>query len=91
MGWASPAIVALSHRAGLAGFVIYELRIAAAPRPTCACSGGALAAIGFVAYQDLSDSHRMISYPSPYVQNTTPGQAGLRFLPLSPVSSRSPS
>ena len=89
-GWASPAIVALLAAAAiaLAGFVMDELRVAAAPmadlrlfagspRPGSWCSAISATVIGMIIYLSL------------YMNNTlgySPVQAGLRFLPLSPDS-----
>ena len=92
MGWASPAIVALFATAAVAfaGFVIYELRIAAAPMADLRLfRRRSFAATGFVAFAISATVIGMISYLSLYVQNTlrySPVQAGLRFLPLSLVS-----
>src|SRR6059058_2470522 len=92
MGWASPAIVALFATAAVAfaGFVIYELRIAAAPMADLRLFGRrSFAATGFVAFAISATVIGMIIYLSLYVQNTlgySPVQAGLRFLPLSLVS-----
>src|SRR4051794_8901403 len=92
MGWASPAIVALFATAAVAfaGFVIYELRIAAAPMADLHLFGRrSFAATGFVAFAISATVIAMIIYLSLYVQNTlgySPIQAGLRFLPLSLAS-----
>jgi EmrB/QacA subfamily drug resistance transporter len=92
LGWASPAIVALFATAAVAfaGFVIYELRIAAAPMADPRLfRRRSFAATGFVAFAISATVIGMISYLSLYVQNTlgySPVQAGLRFLPLSLVS-----
>jgi predicted MFS family arabinose efflux permease len=92
LGWASPAIVALFATAAVAfaGFVIYELRIAAAPLADLRLfRRRSFAATGFVAFAISATVIGMISYLSLYVQNTlgySPVQAGLRFLPLSLVS-----
>jgi EmrB/QacA subfamily drug resistance transporter len=92
MGWASPAIVALFATAAVAfaGFVIYELRIAAAPMADLRLfRRRSFAATGFVAFAISATVIGMIIYLSLYVQNTlgySPVQAGLRFLPLSLVS-----
>ena len=88
MGWASPAIVALFATAAVAfaGFVIYELRIAAAPMADLRLfRRRSFAATGFVAFAISATVIGMISYLSLYVQNTlgySPVQGGLRFLPL---------
>jgi len=92
LGWASPAIVALFATAAVAfaGFVIYELRIAAAPMADLRLfARRSFAATGFVAFAISATVIGMIIYLSLYVQNTlgySPVQAGLRFLPLSLVS-----
>ena len=92
LGWASPAIVALFATAAVtfAGFVIYELRIAAAPMADLRLfRRRSFAATGFVAFAISATVIGMIAYLSLYVQNTlgySPVQAGLRFLPLSLVS-----
>ena len=92
MGWASPAIVALFAAAAVAfaGFVIYELRIAAAPMADLRLfRRRSFAATGFVAFAISTTVIGMIIYLSLYVQNTlgySPVQAGLRFLPLSLAS-----
>ncbi len=92
MGWASPAIVALFAAAAVAfaGFVIYELRIAAAPMADLRLfTRRSFAATGFVAFAISATVIGMIIYLSLYIQNTlgySPVQAGLRFLPLSLVS-----
>src|SRR5437762_2029576 len=92
MGWASPAIVALLATAAAAftGFVIYELRIAAAPMADLRLfARRSFAATGFVAFAISATVIGMIIYLSLYVQNTlgySPVQAGLRFLPLSLAS-----
>ena len=92
MGWASPAIVALFAAAAVAfaGFVIYELRIAAAPMADLRLFGRrSFAATGFVAFAISATVIGMIIYLSLYIQNTlgySPVQAGLRFLPLSLAS-----
>ena len=88
MGWASPAIMALFAGAAVAfaGFVIYELRIAAAPMADLRLFGRrSFAATGFVAFAISATVTGMIIYLSLYIQNTlgySPVQAGLRFLPL---------
>src|SRR6202007_1797696 len=92
MGWARPAIGALLATAAVAfsGFVVFELRIAAAPMADLRlCGRRSFAATGFVAFAISATVIGMISYLSLYVQNTlrySPVQAGLRFLPLSLVS-----
>jgi EmrB/QacA subfamily drug resistance transporter len=92
MGWASPAIVALfaAGAVAFAGFVIFELRIAAAPMADLRLFGRrSFAATGFVAFAISATVIGMISYLSLYVQNTldySPVQAGLRFLPLTLAS-----
>src|SRR5579864_6440250 len=92
LGWASPAIVALLAAAAVtfAGFVAYELRIAAAPMADLRLfARRSFAATGFVAFAISATVIGMIIYLSLYVQNTlgySPVQAGLRFLPLSLVS-----
>ena len=92
LGWASLAIVALFAAAAVAfaGFVIYELRIAAAPMADLRLFGRrSFAATGFVAFAISATVIGMITYLSLYVQNTlgySPVQAGLRFLPLTLAS-----
>src|SRR6266498_2964734 len=92
LGWASPAIVALFATAAVAfaGFVIYELRIAAAPMADLRLfARRSFAATGFVAFAISATVIGVIIYLSLYVQNTlgySPVQAGLRFLPLSLAS-----
>ncbi len=92
LGWASPAIVALFATAAVAfaGFVIYELRIAAAPMADLRLfRRRSFAVTGFVAFAISATVIGMITYLSLYVQNTlrySPVQAGLRFLPLFLVS-----
>src|ERR1700755_2784744 len=92
LGWASPAIVTLLAAAAVvfAGFVIYELRIAAAPLADLRLfRRRSFAATGFVAFAISATVIGMIIYLSLYIQNTlgySPVQAGLRFLPLSLVS-----
>jgi hypothetical protein len=74
----------------LAGFVIFELRVAAAPMADLRLfRRRSFAATGFVAFAISATVIGMIIYLSLYVQNTlgySPAQAGLRFLPLSLVS-----
>ena len=92
MGWASPAIVALLAAAAVAfaAFVIYELRIAAAPMADLRLfARRSFAATGFVAFAISATVIGMIIYLSLYIQNTlgySPVQAGLRFLPLTLAS-----
>src|SRR5215472_4991266 len=92
LGWASPAIVALFAAAAVAfaGFVAYELRVAAAPMADLRLfARRSFAATGFVAFAISATVIGVITYLSLYVQNTlgySPVQAGLRFLPLSLVS-----
>ena len=92
LGWASPAIGALSATAAVAsaGFVIYELRIAAAPMADLRLfRRRSFAATGFVAFAISATVIGTIAYLSLYVQNTlgySPVQAGLRLLPLSLAS-----
>jgi predicted MFS family arabinose efflux permease len=92
MGWGSPTIVALLAIAAVAfaGFVVYELRIAAAPMADLRLfRRRSFAATGFVAFAISATVIGMIVYLSLYVQNTlgySPVQAGLRFLPLSLAS-----
>src|SRR6266508_3508120 len=92
LGWASPAIVALFATAAVAfaGFVIYELRIAAAPMADLRLfARRSFAATGFVAFAISATVIGVIIYLSLYVQNTlgySPVQAGLWFLPLSLAS-----
>jgi EmrB/QacA subfamily drug resistance transporter len=92
LGWASPEIVALLLTAAVAfaGFVIYELRIAAAPMADLRLfRRRSFAATGFVAFAISATVIGTITYLSLYLQNTlrySPVQGGLRFLPLSLVS-----
>ncbi|HEX3306568.1 MAG TPA: MFS transporter, partial [Streptosporangiaceae bacterium] len=92
LGWASPTIVSLLVAAAVAfaGFVFYELRIAAAPMADLHLFGRrSFASTGFVAFAISATVIGMIIYLSLYVQNTlgySPIQAGLRFLPLSLAS-----
>src|SRR6476661_583446 len=96
MGWTSPAIVALFAAAAVtfAGFVIYELRIAAAPMADLRLfRRRSFAATGFVAFAISATVIGMIIYLSLYIQNTlgySPVQAGLRFLSaqLAPPSTK---
>src|SRR6266545_317614 len=73
-----------------AGFVVYELRIAAAPMADLRLfARRSFAANGFVAFAISAKVIGVIIYLSLYVQNTlgySPVQAGLRFLPLSLAS-----
>ena len=88
LGWASHAILALFATAAVAfaGFVIYELRMAAAPMADLRLFGRrGFAATGFVAFAISATVIGMITYLSLYMQNTlgySPIQGGLRFLPL---------
>src|SRR6516162_4852798 len=91
LGWASPAIVSLFAVAAvaLAGFVAYELRVAAPMADLRLFRRRSFAATGFVAFAISATVIGVITYLSLYVQNTlgySPVQAGLRFLPLSLVS-----
>src|SRR3954470_12920023 len=92
LGWASPTILTLLATAAvaLAGFVIYELRIAAEPMADLRLfRRRSFAATGFVAFAISATVIGTIIYLSLYVQNTlgySPIQAGLRFLPLSLAS-----
>ena len=73
-----------------AGFVAYELRIAATPMADLRLfRRRSFAATGFVAFAISATVIGTITYLSLYVQNTlrySPVQAGLRFLPLFVVS-----
>jgi MFS family permease len=73
-----------------AAFVIYELRIAAAPMADLRLfARRSFAATGFVAFAISATVIGMIIYLSLYIQNTlgySPVQAGLRFLPLTLAS-----
>ena len=92
LGWASPTIVALfaSAAVAFAGFVFYELRIAAAPMADLRLfRRRSFASTGFVAFAISVTVIGAITYLSLYVQNTlgySPIQAGLRFLPMFLVS-----
>src|SRR5689334_5833117 len=92
LGWGSPAIVALLAAAAVAfaAFVLYELRIAAAPMADLRLfARRSFAATGFVAFAISATVIGMIIYLSLYIQNTlgySPVQAGLRFLPLTLAS-----
>jgi EmrB/QacA subfamily drug resistance transporter len=88
LGWLSPAIVALFATAAVAfaGFVLYELRVAAAPMADLRLFGRrSFAATGFVAFAISATVIGTITYLSLYVQNTlgySPVQGGLRLLPM---------
>ncbi|MFI5898230.1 MFS transporter [Actinoplanes sp. NPDC051513] len=88
MGWGSPAIVAVFVIAAVAfaGFVFYELRVAAAPMADLRLfRRRSFAATGFVAFAISATAIGMIGYLSLYMQNTlgySPVQGGLRFLPM---------
>src|SRR6185312_3026817 len=92
LGWSSPAIVGLfaTGAVAFAGFVIYELRIAAAPLADLHLfQRRSFAATGFVAFAISATVIGTITYLSLYLQNTlgySPVQAGLRTLPLFLVS-----
>ena len=92
LGWSSPEIVGLFATAAVAfaGFVIYELRIAAAPMADLHLfQRRSFAATGFVAFAISATVIGTITYLSLYLQNTLgypPVQAGLRTLPLFLVS-----
>jgi EmrB/QacA subfamily drug resistance transporter len=92
LGWGSPVIVALFTTAalGLVGFVVYELRLAAAPMADLRLfRRRSFAATGFVAFAISATVIGMIAYLSLYMQNTlgcSPVQGGLRFLPMFMVS-----
>jgi EmrB/QacA subfamily drug resistance transporter len=92
LGWGSAVIVALLAAAAvaLAGFVIFELRIAAAPMADLRLfARRSFAATGFVAFAISATVIGLIIYLSLYLQNTlgySPVQAGLRFLPLTLAS-----
>jgi EmrB/QacA subfamily drug resistance transporter len=92
LGWGSSTIIALLVTAtvAFAGFVIYELRLAAAPMADLRLfRRRSFAATGFVAFAVSATVIGTIIYISLYLQNTleySPVQAGLRFLPLSLVS-----
>jgi EmrB/QacA subfamily drug resistance transporter len=91
LGWASPAIVSLFAAAAvaLAGFIAYELHVAAPMADLRLFKRRSFAATGFVAFAISATVIASITYISLYVQNTlgySPVQAGLRFLPLSLVS-----
>jgi predicted MFS family arabinose efflux permease len=88
LGWASPAILTLFATAvvGFTGFVVYELRVAAAPIADLRLFGRrSFAATGFVAFAISATVIGTITYLSLYVQNTlsySPVQGGLRLLPM---------
>ena len=88
MGWASPAIIALFTTAALAlsGFVVYEVRVAAAPMADLHLfRRRSFAATGFVAFAISATVIGTITYLSLYVQNTLGNsavQGGLRLLPM---------
>jgi EmrB/QacA subfamily drug resistance transporter len=88
LGWASPTIVALftTAAAAFAGFVIYELHIAASPMADLHLfQRRGFAATGFVAFAISATVIGTITYLSLYVQNTlgySPVQGGLRLLPM---------
>src|SRR3954469_7868258 len=88
LGWASPTIVPRGSTAAVAfaGFVPFELRIAAAPMADLRLfRRRSFASTGFVAFAIPATVIGTIAYLSLYVQNTlgySPVQAGLRFLPL---------
>jgi EmrB/QacA subfamily drug resistance transporter len=88
LGWTSPAIVALLATAAVAfaGFVIYELRIDAAPMADLRLfRRRSFAATGFVAFAISATVIGTITYLSLYVQNTlgySAVQGGLRLLPM---------
>src|SRR5215813_7352041 len=92
LGWASLAIVSLLAAAAVAfaAFVLYELRIAAAPMADLRLfTRRSFAATGFVAFAISATVIGMIIYLSLYIQNTLGYflvAAGLRFLPLTLVS-----
>jgi predicted MFS family arabinose efflux permease len=92
LGWSSPPILALFATAAVAfaGFVIYELRIAAAPMANLRLfERRSFAATGFVAFAISATVIGTITYLSLYLQNTlgySPVQSGLRTLPLFLVS-----
>src|ERR1700737_3670676 len=92
LGWTSPAIVGLfaTAAAAFAGFVVYELRVAAAPMADLRLfQRRSFAATGFVAFAISATVIGTISYLSLYMQNTlgySPVQSGLRTLPLFLVS-----
>ena len=92
LGWGSPAIVALFATAAVAfaGFVIYELRVAAAPLADLRLfQRRSFAATGFVAFAISATVIGTITYLSLFIQNTlgySAVQAGLRLAPMFVVS-----
>src|SRR6516162_2017163 len=72
LGWASPAIVSLFAVAAvaLAGFVAYELRVAAPMADLRLFRRRSFAATGFVAFAISATVIGVITYLSLYVQNT---------------------
>jgi EmrB/QacA subfamily drug resistance transporter len=88
LGWTSPTIVALFATAvvAFAGFVFYELRIAAAPMADLRLfRRRSFASTGFVAFAISATVIGTITYLSLYLQNTlrySPVQSGLRLLPM---------
>jgi len=88
LGWASPTILALLATAvvALAGFVFYELHVAAAPMADLRLFWRrSFAATGFVAFAISATVIGTITYLSLYLQNTlgySPVQGGLRLLPM---------
>src|SRR4051794_21194849 len=92
LGWTSRVIVVLFAVAAVAfaGFVVFELRIAAAPMADLRLfRRRSFAATGFVAFAISATVIGMIVYLSLYVQTPLgypPVRAGLRFLPLSLTS-----
>jgi EmrB/QacA subfamily drug resistance transporter len=88
VGWASASILGLfaAGAVAFAGFVRYELRIAAAPMADLRLFGRrGFAATGFVAFAISATVIGTITYLSLFVQNTlgySPVQGGLRLLPM---------
>jgi len=88
LGWTSPTIVVLFATAAVsfAGFVVYELRIAAAPMADLRLfRRRSFASTGFVAFAISAAVIGTITYLSLYLQNTlrySPVQGGLRLLPM---------
>ena len=88
LGWASATIIGLFTvaAAALAGFALYELRIAAAPMADLRLfRRRAFAVTGFVAFAISATLIGTITYLSLYLQNTldySPIQGGLRLLPM---------
>ena len=88
LGWGSPTILALFATAGVAfaGFVYYELRLAAAPMADLRLfRRRSFASTGFVAFAISATVIGTITYLSLYLQNTlrySPVQGGLRLLPM---------